>query len=166
MTSTGAETSGVMPHIGPMRDPPSESSASPQASSTTRSSAVSYENPRSSLSPSQVYINKENLTAPATNSQVVALGEQLNILIALSEEYTRWQKKNIRWQKKNIRWQKKNIRWQKKNIRWQKKTIRWQKKNIRWQKKVTKVLVEVGTKLDVPTDGLESEDEDPAGDLA
>ena len=138
MTSTGAETSGVMPHIGPMRDPPSESSASPQASSTTRSSAVSYENPRSSLSPSQVYINKENLTAPATNSQVVALGEQLNILIALSEEYTRWQKKNIRWQKKNIR----------------------------WQKKVTKVLVEVGTKLDVPTDGLESEDEDPAGDLA
>ena len=138
MASTGAETSGVMPHIGPMRDPPSESSASPQASSTTRSSAVSYENPRSSLSPSQVYINKENLTAPATNSQVVALGEQLNILIALSEEYTRWQKKNIRWQKKNIR----------------------------WQKKVTKVLVEVGTKLDVPTDGLESEDEDPAGDLA
>ena len=138
MTSTGAETSGVMPHIGPMRDPPSESSASPQASSTTRSSAVSYQNPRSSLPPSQVYINKENLTAPATNSQVVALGEQLNILIALSEEYTRWQKKNIRWQKKNIR----------------------------WQKKVTKVLVEVGTKLDVPTDGLESEDEDPDGDLA
>ena len=138
MTSTGAETSGVMPHIGPMRDPPSESSASPQASSTTRSSAVSYQNPRSSLPPSQVYINKENLTAPATNSQVVALGEQLNILIALSEEYTRWQKKNIRWQKKNIR----------------------------WQKKVTKVLVEVGTKLDVPTDGLESEDEDPADDLA
>ena len=138
MTSTGAETSGVMPHIGPMRDPPSESSASPQASSTTRSSAVSYQNPRSSLPPSQVYINKENLTAPATNSQVVALGEQLNILIALSEEYTRWQKKNIRWQKKNIR----------------------------WQKKVTKVLVEVAEKLDVPTDGLESEDEDPDGDLA
>ena len=126
MTSYGAATSGVMPHIAPMRDPPSESSASPQASSTTRSSAVSYQNPRSSLSPSpsQVYINQENLTAPATNSQVVALGEQLNILIALSE------------------------------------------KNTRWQKKVTKVLVEVGTKLDVPTDGLESEDEDPADELA
>ena len=124
MTSTGAGTSGVMPHIGPMRDPPSESSASPQASSTTRSSAVSYENPRSSLSPSQVYINKENLTAPATNSQIAALGEQLNILIALSE------------------------------------------KNTRWQKKVTKVLVGIATKLDVPTDGLESEDEDPADDLA
>ena len=115
-----------MPHIGPMRDPPSESSASPQASSTTRSSAVSYQNPRSSLSPSpsQVYINKENLTAPATNSQVVALGEQLNILIALSEE------------------------------------------NTRWQKKVTKVLVEIAKKHDVPTDGLESEDEDPDDDLA
>ena len=130
MTSYGAATSGVMPHIAPMRDPPSESSASPQASSTTRSSAVSYQNPRSSLSPSpsQVYINQENLTAPATNSQVVALGEQLNILIALAH--------------KNAR------------------------EYSRWQKKVTKVLVEVGTKLDVPTDGLESEDEDPAGDLA
>ena len=124
MTSTGAETSGVMPHIGPMRDPPSESSASPQASSTTRSSAVSYQNPRLSLPPSQVYINKENLTAPATNSQVVALGEQLNSLIALAQ------------------------------------------KEARWQKKVTKVLVEIATKLDVPTDGLESEDEDPDGDLA
>ena len=131
MTSTGAETSGVMPHIGPMRDPPSESSASPQASSTTRSSAVSYQNPRLSLPPSQVYINKENLTAPATNSQVVALGEQLNSLIALAQ-----------------------------------KEARWQKKNIHWQKKVTKVLVEVAKKLDVPTDGLESEDEDPDGDLA
>ena len=128
MTSTGAETSGVMPHIGPMRDPPSESSASPQASSTTRSSAVSYQNPRLSLPPSQVYINKENLTAPATNSQVVALGEQLNILIALAH--------------KNAR------------------------EYSRWQKKVTKVLVEVGTKLDVPTDGLNSEDEDPDDDLA
>ena len=128
MTSYGAATSGVMPHIAPMRDPPSESSASPQASSTTRSSAVSYENPRSSLSPSQVYINKENLTAPATNSQVVALGEQLNILIALAH--------------KNAR------------------------EYSRWQKKVTKVLVEVAEKLDVPTDGLNSEDEDPDDDLA
>ena len=128
MTSTGAETSGVMPHIGPMRDPPSESSASPQASSTTRSSAVSYQNPRSSLPLSQVYINKENLAGAATNSQIAALGEQLNILIALFEEN--------------------------------------QKKNIRWQKKVTKFLVEVGTKLDLPTDGLNSEDEDPADDLA
>ena len=126
--STGAETSGVMPHIGPMRDPPSESSASPKASSTTRSSAVSYQNPRSSLPLSQVYINKENLAGAATNSQIAALGEQLNILIALFEEN--------------------------------------QKKNIRWQKKVTKFLVEVGTKLDLPTDGLNSEDEDPADDLA
>ena len=124
MASTGAGTSGVMPHMGPMRDPPSESSASPQASSTTRSSAVSYQNPRSSLSPSpsQVYINQENLTA--MNSQVVALGEQLNILIALAQ------------------------------------------KNARWQKCATKVLVEVAEKLDVPTDGLESEDEDPYDDLA
>ena len=126
MTSNGAATSGVMPRIGPMRDPPNESSASAQASSTTRSSAVSYQNPRSSLSPSpsQVYINQENLTAPATNSQVVALGEQLNILIALAQ------------------------------------------KNARWQKCATKVLVEVAEKLDVPTDGLESEDEDPYDDLA
>ena len=121
MASNGAGTSGVMPHIGPMRDPPSESSASTQA---TRSSAVSYQKPRSSLSPAQVYINKENLAGDATNSQIAALGEQLNILIALSE------------------------------------------KNTRWQKKVTKVLVEVATKLDVPTDGLESEDEDPDDDLA
>ena len=124
MASTGAGKSGVMPHMGPMRDPPSESSASPQASSTTRSSAVSYQNPRSSLSPSQVHINKENLTAPATNSQVVALGEQLNILIALAQ------------------------------------------KNARWQKCATKVLVEIAKKHDVPTDGLESEDEDPDDDLA
>ena len=124
MTSNGAATSGVMPRIGPMRDPPNESSASAQASSTTRSSAVSYQNPRSSLSPSpsQVYINQENLTA--MNSQVVALGEQLNILIALAQ------------------------------------------KNARWQKCATKVLVEVAEKLDVPTDGLESEDEDPYDDLA
>ena len=124
MTSNGAATSGVMPHIGPMRDPPNESSASAQASSTTRSSAVSYQNPRSSLSPSpsQVYINQENLTA--MNSQVVALGEQLNILIELAQ------------------------------------------KNARWQKCATKVLVEVAEKLDVPTDGLESEDEDPYDDLA
>ena len=125
MTSYGAATSGVMPHTAPMRDPPSESSASPQAS---RSSAVSYQKPRSSLSPSQVYINKENLTAPATNSQVVALGEQVNILIALAH--------------KNAR------------------------EYSRWQKKVTKVLVEVAEKLDVPTDGLNSEDEDPDDDLA
>ena len=124
MTSNGAATSGVMPRIGPMRDPPNESSASAQASSTTRSSAVSYQNPRSSLSPSpsQVYINQENLTA--MNSQVVALGEQLNSLIALAQ------------------------------------------KNARWQKCATKVLVEVAEKLDVPTDGLESEDEDPYDDLA
>ena len=122
MTSNGAATSGVMPRIGPMRDPPNESSASAQASSTTRSSAMSYQNPRSSLSPSQVYINQENLTA--MNSQVVALGEQLNILIALAQ------------------------------------------KNARWQKCATKVLVEVAEKLDVPTDGLESEDEDPYDDLA
>ena len=72
----------------------------------------------------QVYINQENLTAPATNSQVVALGEQLNSLIALAQ------------------------------------------KEARWQKKVTKVLVEVAEKLDVPTDGLNSEDEDPDDDLA
>ena len=125
MASTGAGTSGVMPHMGPMRDPPSESSASPQASSTTpQSSAMSCQKPRSSLSPAPVYINKENLAGAATNSQIASLGEQLNILIALSE------------------------------------------KNTRWQKKVTKVLVEVATKLDVPTDGLESEDEDPADDLA
>ena len=71
-----------------------------------------------------MYITQENLTAPATNSQVVALGEQLNSLIALAQ------------------------------------------KEARWQKKVTKVLVEIATKLDVPTDGLESEDEDPDGDLA
>ena len=124
MTSNGAATSGVMPRIGPMRDPPNESSASAQASSTTRSSAVSYQNPRSSLSPSpsQVYINQENLTA--MNSQVVALGEQLNILIALAQ------------------------------------------KNARWQKCATKVLVEIAKKHDVPTDGLKSEDEDPADDLA
>ena len=131
MTSTGAETSGVMPHIGPMRDPPSESSASPKASSTTRSSAVSYQNPRSSLSPSQVYINKENLTAPATNSQVVAFGEQLNTLIALAQ-----------------------------------KNVALAQKNARWQQRATKVLVEIAKKHDVPTDGLESEDEDPADDLA
>ena len=62
--------------------------------------------------------------APATNSQVVALGEQLNILIALAQ------------------------------------------KNARWQKCATKVLVEVAEKLDVPTDGLESEDEDLDDDLA
>ena len=129
--STGAETSGVMPHIGPMRDPPSESSASPKASSTTRSSAVSYQNPRSSLSPSQVYINKENLTAPATNSQVVAFGEQLNTLIALAQ-----------------------------------KNVALAQKNARWQQRATKVLVEIAKKHDVPTDGLESEDEDPADDLA
>lgn len=76
----------------------------------------------------QVYINQENLTAPATNSQVVALGEQVNILIALAH--------------KNAR------------------------EYSRWQKKVTKVLVEVAEKLDVPTDGLNSEDEDPDDDLA
>ena len=133
MASTGAGTSGVMPHIGPMRDPPSESSASPQASSTTRSSAVSYQNPRSSLSPSpsQVYINQENLTAPATNSQVVAFGEQLNTLIALAQ-----------------------------------KNVALAQKNARWQQRATKVLVEIAKKHDVPTDGLESEDEDPADDLA
>ena len=85
---------------------------------------MSYQNPRSSLSPSQVYINKENLTAPATNSQVVALGEQLNILIALAQ------------------------------------------KNARWQVCATKVLVEIAKKHDVPTDGLKSEDEDQADDLA
>ena len=114
-----------------MRDPPSESSASPQASSTTRSSAVSYQNPRSSLPPSQVYINKENLTAPATNSQVVAFGEQLNTLIALAQ-----------------------------------KNVALAQKNARWQQRATKVLVEIAKKHDVPTDGLESEDEDPADDLA
>ena len=114
---------------GPIRDQPSESSASPQASSTTpQSSPMSCQKPRSSLSPAPVYINKENLAGAATNSQIAALGEQLNILI---EENTRWQKKNIRW-----------------------------------QKKVTKVLVEVAMKLDVPTDGLKSEDEDPADELA
>ena len=53
---------------------------------------MSYQNPRSSLSPSpsQVYINQENLTA--MNSQVVALGEQLNILIELAQKNARWQK--------------------------------------------------------------------------
>ena len=84
MTSTGAGSSGVMPHMGPMRGQPSESSASPQASSTTPlSSAMSYQKPLSSLTPSQVYINKENLAGAATYSQVAALGEKLNILIAL-----------------------------------------------------------------------------------
>ena len=124
MTSTGAGSSGVMPHMGPMRGQPSESSASPQASSTTPlSSAMSYQKPLSSLTPSQVYINKENLAGAATYSQVAALGEKLNILIALYE------------------------------------------KNTRWQKKVTKVLVAVAEKHDVPTDGLK-EDEDPADGLA
>ena len=115
-----------MTSTGPIRDQPSESSASPQASSTTpQSSAMSCQKPRSSLSPAPVYINKENLAGAATYSQIAALGEQLNILIALSE------------------------------------------KNTRWQKKVTKVLLEVATKLDVPTDGLNSsEDEDPAYNLA
>ena len=78
-----------MTSTGPIRDQPSESSASPQASSTTpQSSPMSCQKPRSSLSPAPVYINKENLTAPATNSQIASLGEQLNILIALSEETT------------------------------------------------------------------------------
>jgi hypothetical protein len=45
-----------------------------------------------------VHISKENLTGPAMNSQVVALGEQLNILVDLAQKNARWQAKSDRRQ--------------------------------------------------------------------
>ena len=140
IASAGAGTSGVKQNVGPIRDPPSESSASPQASSATRSSAMSCQMARSPLSPSKVYISKENLAGPATNSQVGAQGEQLNILVDLAHR----------------------------NAHWQAKSDRRQERSDRRQKRLIELVEKMAEKLDVSTDGLrsEDEDEDPVDDLA
>jgi hypothetical protein len=57
---------------------------------------------RSPLSPSKVYISKENRAGPATNSQVVTQGEQLNILVDLAHRNAHWQAKSDRRQERLI----------------------------------------------------------------
>jgi hypothetical protein len=95
---------------------------------------------RSPLSPSKVYISKENLAGPATNSQVVTQGEQLNILVDLAHR----------------------------NAHWQAKSDRRQERLIELVEKMDEKLGKMAEKLGVSTDGLrsEDEDEDPVDDLA
>ena len=70
------------------RRPLSDSSNSPAASSQ-KSSKSAMSVAQMTGSPSKLAISNENLTKPATNSQLNTVAEQVNILLGCSETHTR-----------------------------------------------------------------------------